>query len=164
MRVKTHQVSYFLALCEEQSFTRAARRCGVAQPSLTRAIQELESECGGPLFERGRSNVSLTRRGLHLKPEFVRVDRALSEVAAKAAEFKTQSEVKVNSEKRETYMRVVAVTILAIAIIAMGLALRPTPSATAAVTDQTSNQVDPYALQSTTDAKELPWQVPANLF
>jgi len=162
--VKTHQVSYFLALCEEQSFTRAARRCGVAQPSLTRAIQELESECGGPLFERGRSNVSLTRRGLHLKPEFVRVDRALSEVAAKAAEFKTQSEVKVNSETRETYMRVVAVTILAIAIIAMGLALRPTPSATAAVTDQTSNQVDPYALQSTTDAKELPWQVPANLF
>jgi len=164
MRVKTHQVSYFLALCEEQSFTRAARRCGVAQPSLTRAIQELESECGGPLFERGRSNVSLTRRGLHLKPEFVRVDRALSEVAAKAAEFKTQYEVKVNSETRETYMRVVAVTILAIAIIAMGLALRPTPSATAAVTDQTSNQVDPYALQSTTDAKELPWQVPANLF
>jgi molybdenum-dependent DNA-binding transcriptional regulator ModE len=164
MRVKTHQVSYFLALCEEQSFTRAARRCGVAQPSLTRAIQELESECGGPLFERGRSNVSLTRRGLHLKPEFVRVDRALSEVAAKAAEFKTQSEVKVNSETKETYMRVVAITILAIAIVAMGLALRPTPSATAAVTDQTSNQVDPYALQSTTDAKELPWQAPANLF
>ncbi len=67
MRVKTHQISYFLALCEEQSFTRAARRCGVAQPSLTRAIQELESECGGPLFERGKSNVSLTRLGLHLE-------------------------------------------------------------------------------------------------
>jgi DNA-binding MarR family transcriptional regulator len=42
MAVKTHQVLYFLALCEEQSFTRAARRCGIAQPSLTRAIQALE--------------------------------------------------------------------------------------------------------------------------
>jgi LysR family hydrogen peroxide-inducible transcriptional activator len=52
MPVKTHQVSYFLALCEEQSFTRAARRCGIAQPSLTRAIQSLESEFGGLLFER----------------------------------------------------------------------------------------------------------------
>ena len=61
-------------------------------------------------------------------------------------------------------MRVVAVTILAIAIIAVGLALRPTPFATAAVTDQTSNQIDPYALQSATDVKALPWQVPENLF
>ena len=164
MPVKTHQIGYFLALCEEQSFTRAARRCGVAQPSLTRAIQELESECGGPLFERGKANVSLTRRGLYLKPEFVRVDRALSEVARKTEDFKTQPEVKVNSETRETYMSVVAATILAIAIIAVGLALRPTPFATAAVTDQTSNQIDPYALQSATDVKALPWQVPENLF
>jgi LysR family transcriptional regulator, hydrogen peroxide-inducible genes activator len=164
MPVKTHQVGYFLALCEEQSFTRAARRCGVAQPSLTRAIQELESECGAPLFERGKTNVKLTGLGFYLKPEFVRVDRALSDVARKAAEFKTQSEVKVNSETKETYMRVVAVTVLAIAIIVIGLALRPTPSATAAVTDQTSNQVDPYALQSTTDIKALPWQTPDNLY
>ena len=41
MRVKTHQISYFLALCEEQSFTRAARRCGVAQPSLTQLALRL---------------------------------------------------------------------------------------------------------------------------
>ena len=161
MRLKTHQIGYFLALCEEQSFTRAAKRCGVAQPSLTRAIQELESACGGPLFERGKSNVSLTRRGLHLKPEFMRVDRALSDVARKITDFKDQP---VNFETKETYMRVVAVAILAIAIIAMGLALRPTPSATAGVTDPTSNQVDPYAMQSTTDARALPWQAPANLF
>ena len=164
MRVKTHQISYFLALCEEQSFTRAARRCGVAQPSLTRAIQELESECGGPLFERGKSNVSLTGLGHHVKPDFVRIDRALSDVARKTSEFKTQSEVKVNPETRETYMRVVAVTVLAIAIIAMGLALRPTPSATAAVTEQASNQVDPYALQSTPETNALPWKMPENLY
>ncbi|MGC1092051.1 MAG: LysR family transcriptional regulator, partial [Pseudolabrys sp.] len=50
--MKIRQVTYFLALCEEQSFTRAARRCGVAQPSLTRAIQLLEQDIGGRLFER----------------------------------------------------------------------------------------------------------------
>jgi hypothetical protein len=69
-----------------------------------------------------------------------------------------------NSKTKETHMRIVAVTILAITIIAMGLALRPTPSATAAVTEQTSNQVDPYALQSTPESKALPWQIPENLY
>lgn len=164
MRVKTHQVSYFLALCEEQSFTRAAKRCGVAQPSLTRAIQELESECGGPLFERNRSNVSLTGLGHHLRPDFVRIDRALSDVARKATEFGIKADVKVNPQTRETYMRVVAITILAIAVVAIGLALRPTQSATATVSQPTSNLIDPYAMQSTTDIRTLPWQVPDNLY
>ena len=164
MRVKTHQITYFIALCEEQSFTRAARRCGIAQPSLTRAIQELENECGGQLFERKRSSVTLTSLGLHVKSDFIRIDRALSEVALKASAFRSQPAVKSDSETKEAIMRAVAVTVLAITIIAVGLALRPTPFATAAVTDQTSNQVDPYALQSAIGAKALPWQVPENLF
>jgi DNA-binding transcriptional LysR family regulator len=40
--MEMHQVRYFLALCEERNFTRAAKRCGVAQPSLTHAIKQLE--------------------------------------------------------------------------------------------------------------------------
>jgi len=36
--MEMHQVRYFLALCEELNFTRAAERSNVAQPSLTRAI------------------------------------------------------------------------------------------------------------------------------
>src|SRR5262245_20974853 len=36
--MQMHQIRYFLALCEERSFTRAAKRCGVSQPSLTNAI------------------------------------------------------------------------------------------------------------------------------
>lgn len=47
-----NQVRYFLALCEEKQFTRAAARCGVAQPSLTTAIRKLERELGGVLFDR----------------------------------------------------------------------------------------------------------------
>src|SRR5262249_6971938 len=50
--MEMHQIQYFLALCEERSFTRAARQCGISQPSLTNAIIRLEQELGGPLFER----------------------------------------------------------------------------------------------------------------
>jgi LysR family transcriptional regulator, hydrogen peroxide-inducible genes activator len=39
-----HQVRYFVALCKELNFTRAARRCGISQPSLTTAIRALERE------------------------------------------------------------------------------------------------------------------------
>ena len=46
------QIRYFLALCDEHSFTRAARRSGVSQPSLTNAIRALEEELGGALFQR----------------------------------------------------------------------------------------------------------------
>ena len=50
--MQMHQVGYFLALCEELNFTRAARRCGISQPSLTTAIGALERELGGALFSR----------------------------------------------------------------------------------------------------------------
>jgi DNA-binding transcriptional LysR family regulator len=88
MPVKMHQVFYFVALCEEQSFTRAANRCGVAQPSLTRAIQTLEEEFGGYLFERSRSNVRLTQLGLLVRADFERISQATTALAQKITEFK----------------------------------------------------------------------------
>ena len=50
--MEMHQVRYFLGICETQNFTRAAESCGVAQPSLTKAIKKLEEELGGELFRR----------------------------------------------------------------------------------------------------------------
>jgi hypothetical protein len=47
--MEMHQIRYFLALCEERGFTRAARQCGISQPSLTNAIIRLEQELGGAL-------------------------------------------------------------------------------------------------------------------
>ncbi|HEY5505759.1 MAG TPA: LysR family transcriptional regulator, partial [Sedimentisphaerales bacterium] len=61
--MEMHEVRYFLALCEEGSFTRAAKRCGVAQPSLTKAIKRLESKLGGDLFYRGHAETRLTKLG-----------------------------------------------------------------------------------------------------
>jgi DNA-binding transcriptional LysR family regulator len=65
--LQMHQVRYFLALCEDLSFTRAARRCGVSQPSLTNAINALERQLGGVLFDR-KPSVALTGLGRVVRP------------------------------------------------------------------------------------------------
>ena len=44
--MEMHQIRYFLAAARTLNFTRAAEECNVAQPSLTRAIQQLEQELG----------------------------------------------------------------------------------------------------------------------
>lgn len=73
------QVQYFLAVYEERSFTRAARRCGVAQPTVTKAIRELEGKIGGALFVRRRQQgeTTPTLLGLAIKPHFGRAIRSL---------------------------------------------------------------------------------------
>ncbi len=58
--MQMQQIHYFLVLCQELSFTRAARRCGVAQPSLTTAIGALERDLGGALFHRKPREVART--------------------------------------------------------------------------------------------------------
>jgi LysR family transcriptional regulator, hydrogen peroxide-inducible genes activator len=45
--MEMQQIVYFRALCDELNFTRAAARCKVSQPSLTRSIKNLEEEFGG---------------------------------------------------------------------------------------------------------------------
>ena len=44
--MEMHQVRYFLAVAQLLNFTRAAEECNVTQPSLTRAIKQLEAELG----------------------------------------------------------------------------------------------------------------------
>ena len=66
--MEMQQVRYFVALAETLNFTRAAERCNVTQPALTRAIQQLEHELGGPLFNRERANSHLTELGRLMLP------------------------------------------------------------------------------------------------
>jgi DNA-binding transcriptional LysR family regulator len=63
-----HQVRYFLAAARTLNFTRAAEECAVSQPSLTRAIQTLEWELGGELFQRERGLTHLTELGVKMLP------------------------------------------------------------------------------------------------
>lgn len=57
------QISYLLAVAETGSFTAAARRMHVSQPSLSQQIRSLEAELGGPLLERPPRAVKLTAAG-----------------------------------------------------------------------------------------------------
>ena len=50
--METHQLRYFIAVAEEGSFSRAAARERVAQPSLSQQIQKLEAEMDQRLFDR----------------------------------------------------------------------------------------------------------------
>jgi DNA-binding transcriptional LysR family regulator len=63
-----HQIRYFLAVSETLNLTRAAERCNVAQPSLTRAIKTLETELGGELIRRERALSHLTELGQRMLP------------------------------------------------------------------------------------------------
>lgn len=82
--MEMHQVRYFLAVAETLNFTRAAERCNVTQPALTRAIKNLEDEFGGPLFHRERANTHLTELGRTMLPH-------MTEVLAQSEAAKTRA-------------------------------------------------------------------------
>jgi DNA-binding transcriptional LysR family regulator len=74
--MEMQQVRYFVALAKSLNFTRAAEQCNVSQPALTRAIQQLEHELGGPLFHRERNNTHLSELGKMMLPYLESVEEA----------------------------------------------------------------------------------------
>jgi DNA-binding transcriptional LysR family regulator len=68
--MKFPQVRYFLNLADTLNFTEAAMRSGVSQPTLTRAIQQLEQELGGRLIFRDGKDTRLTALGRDIQAEF----------------------------------------------------------------------------------------------
>jgi len=61
--MEIRQLEYFVALVEEKTFSAAALRCGVAQPSLSQQIKKLEQELGADVVVRRRGGVELTAAG-----------------------------------------------------------------------------------------------------
>src|SRR5260370_7215007 len=61
--MEIHQLRYFVAVADEGSFSRAAAKVRVAQPSLSQQIRKLEAELGQPLFDRLPRSVVLTEAG-----------------------------------------------------------------------------------------------------
>lgn len=85
--MELHQVRYFLAVAKTLNFTRAAEHCNVTQPALTKAVQKLEHELGGPLLLRERNLTQLTDLGKQVLPMLERTLASAEAVRTTAREF-----------------------------------------------------------------------------
>jgi DNA-binding transcriptional LysR family regulator len=82
----------FVAVAEEGTFTKAARRLHISQPPLSKQVQQLERELGTALFIRRRDGIELTRDGQML------LERA--QAAVKAFHEFEECTKSVNSRER----------------------------------------------------------------
>jgi DNA-binding transcriptional LysR family regulator len=66
MDLNLKRVRYFLALAQTLNISQAARKLSMSQPALTKAVQRLEEEVGGPLIRREGRHTHLTQLGSSL--------------------------------------------------------------------------------------------------
>ena len=88
MDYSIREIECFIAVAEELSFTRAARRLNLAQPPLSRHIRTLEEKIGAQLFSREPRRVALTTAGSLFYEETRSVPRLLAragEIARRSA-------------------------------------------------------------------------------
>jgi DNA-binding transcriptional LysR family regulator len=90
IEIELRQMHYFLAVAQERSFTRAAARCHVAQPSLSKQIHAIEESLGTRLFDRLSCTVRMTAAG-----------RVFEKEAAKALEHSHRAVSLVRALERE---------------------------------------------------------------
>ena len=121
--MQMNQVRYFLALCEERNFTRAAKRCGVSQPSLTNAIKRLERTLGGPLFHRDRRTIELTELGWAVKPDLKQLDQSAYKAKRKARKLLAAHSVKSSQPRAMEALHACTrhvIVVLAVLVIGLG--------------------------------------------
>lgn len=80
--MQLRHLQYFVAVAQERSFTRAAARLHVAQPPLSRQVQQLEQELGVTLIARGTRPAVLTEEGRVLYEQAVQILDRVEEMRA----------------------------------------------------------------------------------
>lgn len=86
--VELRHLEHFVAVAEDGSFTRAARRLSYVQSALSVSVQALERELGVRLFDRTTHRVVLTAAGEALLPAVRRVLAGVEETRDLAADFR----------------------------------------------------------------------------
>jgi DNA-binding transcriptional LysR family regulator len=90
--MELRHIRYFLAVAEEQNFTRAAARVGIGQPPLSQQIKDLEAEVGAALFHRIPQGAELTEAGRAFL-ENVQVIPVQAERAIRAAQRAARGQI-----------------------------------------------------------------------
>ena len=90
------QLHYFLTLCEEMNYTRAAQRLFLSRQALRQSISALEAEMCGPLFISAHHKLALTDRGMSLQRHAAPVVEQLQQMqAALRAEIQSAQPVRI---------------------------------------------------------------------
>ncbi len=92
------QLQYFIAVCEELSFTGAAEKLGISQPPLSTQIRNLEDSLQSTLFLRNSHSVVLTKEGEILKSKVTQLLNDLCSIT-KAAKINILEKVTVGTTK-----------------------------------------------------------------
>lgn len=67
------ELRFIVAVARERNFRRAAEKCFVSQPALSLAVKKLEDELGVMLFERSRTDISMTPIGEQIVEQSIKV-------------------------------------------------------------------------------------------
>lgn len=81
-----NELKYVVAVAQERNFRRAAERCFVSQPALSIAIQKLEEELGVQIFERSKTEITLTVVGNQIIEQAQRILEETAKVKLIASE------------------------------------------------------------------------------
>lgn len=97
--VELRQLEYFVAVCEELHFTRAAERLNISQPSLSQQIRILEHNIGLPLFDRIGKKTIITESGHILLKYCYNVFHELEQARSAIAELQglTRGSLKIGA-------------------------------------------------------------------
>ena len=89
------QIRYVLAAAETLNFTRAAERCNVSQPALTKAVKTLETELGAPIFSREGKRIRLSDFGRSILPTLRQMQDQAERAKTIAQEYRLLDKVPV---------------------------------------------------------------------
>lgn len=93
--MELYQIRYVLAAAETLNFTRAAERCHVSQPALTKAVKALEEELGARIFSREGKRVRLSDFGRSLLPTLRQMNEQAERARSIAQDFRMLQKVPV---------------------------------------------------------------------
>lgn len=97
--MENRQLKYFLEICRQMSFSKAAKSLYISQQALSKSIKNLELEMGVPLFDRTNSGIRLTEYGKYLETKAGHILEELESVCDTVTQMK-------NSQRGEVQVAV----------------------------------------------------------